>query len=291
MRAAEEGLLLLCCRLGQEVQPLTATEYQQLSALLQAAFPQPPQENVQITEVLLAGLSLPPDYCKRILTLLDREEQLPRYLTAEFSVLTRISEGFPQRLRRLGKHCPPVLFCKGDASLLNGRCVSLVGSRQLSSGGKTFARRIGALAAKEGITLVSGGAVGADYEAQESCLAAGGRVICFVPDELQRHPARKNLLYCSDEGYEFAFSSARALRRNRYIHALGEKVFVAQCPHCSGGTWAGTSENLREGYSNVYHRNDGSEGMRALQALGAVPVSDFLPSIDKVQPFQLSIFD
>ena len=92
------------------------------------------------------------------------------------------------------------------------------------------------MAAREGFTLVSGGASGADTAAQEACLAAGGTVICFVPDELSRYAPRKNLLYCSADGYDLSFSASRALRRNHFIHALGEKVFVAQCPGTSGGT-------------------------------------------------------
>ena len=31
MQAAEKSLLLLCCKLGQAVKPLTAAEYRQLS--------------------------------------------------------------------------------------------------------------------------------------------------------------------------------------------------------------------------------------------------------------------
>lgn len=290
MRPAEEILLLLLCRLGQAVRPLRESEFRELAAALERT---QADENAEITDALLCSCGVSADARSRILTLLNRRECLQDYLAAapEVSVLTRISAGFPQRLRALGSDCPSALFCKGDTSLFSTRCVSLVGSRRLYARGRAFAAHIGTLAAKEGFTLVSGGAAGADSIAQEACLAAGGSVICFVPDDLTHYPMQKNLLFCSDEGYEFTFSSARALRRNRFIHALGEKVFVAQCPQCSGGTWAGTQENLRRCLSAVYALQDSSEGIRALAALGAVLLSDFPSEIGSLTPPQLSIFN
>lgn len=290
MRPAEKLLVLLLCRLGQEIRPLRPAELRRLSEALAAVHA---DENAEVTDDVLRACGIAAEMRQRVLSLLARENVLASYLAAapEVSVLTRISADFPQRLRSLGADCPGVLFCKGDPRLLATRCVSLVGSRRLSARGRAFARHIGTLAAKEGFTLVSGGAPGADRTAQEACLAAGGRVVSFVPDALTGCRARKNVLYCSDEGYELAFSAARALRRNLFIHALGEKVFVAQCPRCAGGTWAGTRENLHRGLSTVYALGDGTEGAEALGALGAVLLPGFPPAIGDLEPPQLSIFN
>lgn len=122
-------------------------------------------------------------------------------------------------------------------------------------------------------------------------MQAGGRVISVIPDALERCPLREKQLFLCDEGYDLGFTPARALRRNHLIHALGEKSFVAQCPTTSGGTWAGSQDNLKRGLSPVYVLDDGSAGMRALLELGAVPVEDEIPSLRALQPPQLSIFD
>ena len=103
-------------------------------------------------------------------------------------------------------------------------------------------------AAEEGLTLVSGNARGADRTAQEACLAAGGRVISIVADELSKQARRRNLLYLSEDDFDGAFSTQRALSRNRCIHALGRMVFVAQSDFGHGGTWDGTVKNLRFGW-------------------------------------------
>ena len=295
MRGAEESLLLLCCKLGQPVKPLTTAEYRQMESYVKAmTLTRAKGDLGRITPSYLATLGYSDEMSKRILSLLERPRVLHDYLSAykDITAITRLDEKqFPQRLRKLGADCPAVLFCRGDLSLLHTRCISAVGSRLLFERGRNFAQEVGKLAAKEGFTLVSGNAAGADTAAQEACLDAGGRVICFLPDELTSHAARKNVLYCSAYGYDLPFSAGRALYRNLLIHALGEKVFVAQCPSTSGGTWSGASENLKRGLSEVYVLDDGSDGARSLCELGATPVEDDLPPIADLLSYQLSIFD
>lgn len=294
MRPSEEGLLLLCCKLGQPVRPLSPSEYKQLEAYVRAMNLTRSKDDFQeVTPKYLASLGYSEEMSQRIHSLLDRPEVLKSYLAAQpdISIITRISDRFPHRLRRLGSDCPPALFCKGDTALLDSRCISLVGSRMLFPRGSAFARRIGTMAANEGFTLVSGGASGADSAAQEACLAAGGDVICFVPDRLESYSSRPHVLYCCAEGYDLPFSNTRALRRNFFIHAMGEKTFVAQCPRTAGGTWQGSRENLKHGWSELYVLNDGSEGADALARLGASFVEDDLPPLADLLSYQLSIFD
>ena len=194
---------------------------------------------------------------------------------------------FPQRLReQLGARCPAALFCRGDLRLLQRPCISVVGSRHLASPGAQFAAQAGRLAAREGFTLCSGDAMGADRTAQEACLRGGGSVLIFPATELVYCPARENVLYAAEGGFELGFSAQRALGRNRFIHAMGEKTLVAQCRAGTGGTWDGTTENLRHGWSPVFVNSDGSEGAQALIARGAAPVRT-LSSLDDLQPVQL----
>ena len=115
----------------------------------------------------------------------------------------------------------------------------------------------------------TGGAAGADRTAQQACTALEGKAVVITADRLMNHLAQENVLYCSEEGYDLVFSSPRAHSRNRLIHALGERTFVAQCTHGSGGTWTGTVENLKKEYSPVICHQDGSAAMQALQELGA----------------------
>ena len=135
-------------------------------------------------------------------------------------------------------------------------------------------------AAKQGLTLVSGNARGADRAAQEACLRSGGSVISIVADELWKHPARDNVLFLSEEDYDSPFSAQRALSRNRCIHALGRMVFVAQSGLQKGGTWAGTAKNLHFGWSPVACFRDGSQASKALEQMGA-----YLIGIEDLEDF------
>ena len=188
---------------------------------------------------------------------------------------------------RLGSLAPPALFCKGDVSLLCSPCVALVGSRRLHEPGRQFAETVGALAAQEGYTLVSGGAEGADRTAQAACLRHGGKVIVFTPDRLTELKVQENILYCSEEGFDLPFTSLRALGRNRLIHALSEKTFVAQTSYQRGGTWRGSVENLRSGWSPLFVFWDGSRGAEGLMRMGAREILE-LNSIRSLQEPQLS---
>ena len=86
-------------------------------------------------------------------------------------------------------------------------------------------------------------------------------------------------------------TSMRALSRNRVIHALGEKTFVAQCNLGMGGTWSGTAKNLKENWSPVFCFRDGSEATIQLEQMGAISIelSD-LTDIANLQDSTLDLF-
>ena len=71
--------------------------------------------------------------------------------------------------------------------------------------------------------------MGADRAAQEACLTAGGSAVVFPAGRLLDCPAQAHVLYLAEQGYDLPFSAQRALSRNHFIHAMGEKTLVAQC--------------------------------------------------------------
>lgn len=289
MTAAERGFLLLCADLGDGRKPLTPAQLRTLRSRVLARTGEPDAPDRPLAAADLRALGYDEAFSARIAELLGREQELDRYLSvaAELGIfpLTRISEGYPARLRRLGEDAPAVLFCRGDRALLERPAVALAGSRELTSAGEAFARRVGALAAAEGFVLVSGNARGADRTAQDACLEAGGCVVAVVPDGLQDHsPENERIAYLCEWGWHLPMVNYRALERNRLIHVLGEKTFVAQS-HLSGGTWSGSEQNLRRNWSPLFVHDDGSPGCAALIAMGATPVrTEQLDSLHALTP-------
>ena len=272
MRGAERGFLLLGSHLGNpERKPLTVPQLRKLAEQIAYAKQENPDRELEPADLVALGYGQ--EIACHIVRLLNEEVVLDYYLEkgrrAGCVPLCRVSEGYPLLLRkRLGLDSPACLWVKGDVSLLKQPAVALVGSRDLRETNRDFAAQVGKQAAQQGYVRVSGNARGADRTAQEACLAAGGRVIVVVADELSKQPVRENLLYISEDGFEEAFSSQRALSRNRVIHALGLKTFVAQSSLKMGGTWDGTVKNLRNHWSDVYGFRDGSESMVLLEQMG-----------------------
>ena len=273
MTAGEKGFLLLTSYLGDpERKPLTVAQFRDLTARARAMTR--PLDDRELTEADLLAIGCSRSAARKILQLLEQKELLSWYVNKGYRFdcqpLTRISDGYPQRLRAaLALEAPGTLWCKGNMALLKNKTVSLVGSRDLNPDNEAFAKEVGRQAALQGYTLVSGNARGADKTAQESCLRHGGTVISVLADELTSHPIEENVLYISEEGYDLEFSSHRALSRNRLIHSFSDKVFVAQCTFGKGGTWDGSNHNLQRGWSQVFCLRDGSRAMQELEQMGA----------------------
>lgn len=285
MTPREQGFLLLTSQLGNpERKPLTPAQLRTLTDRMRAV-PVPPEEReLEIRDLMALGYG--PEFGSRILTLLAETDLLAHYLArgrrAGCVPITRVSPGYPALMRqRLGGEAPGCLWAKGDRSLLERPAISLVGSRDMGTANREFAREAGRQAAIQGFVLISGNARGADREAQNACLEAGGSVISIVADELGKQTVRDRVLYLSEDGFDGAFSVQRALSRNRCIHAMGRCVLVAQASLQKGGTWDGTSKNLRFGWSGVCCFDDGSDAAQVLEQMGAVQIG--LPELGNLR--------
>lgn len=296
MNPKEAGFLLLTCKLGNPDRKVLSTAQLRTLADRMTLMPEPEGER-ELEAADLAALGYGADLAERIVALLEEESLLKYYLRRGSKLdcvpITRASPVYPLILRkRLGLDAPGCLWAKGDQSILDTPMVSLVGSRELLPANREFAEEVGRQAALQGFTLVSGNARGADRAAQNACLASGGRVVSIVADSLTDHRRRENVLYLSEDGFGEEFSAQRALSRNRCIHALGQKTFVAQSSYQSGGTWDGTVKNLRFGWSPVFCFDDGSPAMALLEQMGANLVArEALRDLSGMNGSTLSLFD
>lgn len=302
---SEICMLLLSAMPGEE-RPVRDSLYRRLSHAASALQPSEAVGELTLEELLRLGCDR--EEGENILWRLEQRDALHLYLTnleeKGIFLTTRISPDYPAMLReRLGERSPLVLYCTGNPELLQKKCISLVGSRKLREKGSRFARKMGALIAREGYVYCSGGAEGADSEGFLAATDNGGSAILFLPDSLLKAmetPAYKRLLkegrllLVSLQGYDLPFTPVRALDRNRLIHAMGEKVLVAQSDYGSGGTWRGVMDNLKESWSSVYICNDEPEdaGTKGLSERGCIPVeTDRVRSVHDLVPIQKSLFE
>lgn len=137
-------------------------------------------------------------------------------------------------------HPPPVLFARGDLSLLAGRRVGIVGTRNATAHGRETARALGHGLASSGVHVVSGLARGVDGHAHRGVLAAEGtgRPIAIVASGLDVvYPREHRDLWEAVGNCGLLLSEAppgvppephRFPLRNRIVAALSEVVVVVE---------------------------------------------------------------
>lgn len=293
MNPKDYSFLLLMGKMGDPARtPLTTAQLRLLTQRICQS--ELEWEDRELEAEHLLSLGLPTELCQRILSLLADDYKLKRYVdSAEhngFYPVTRTDPQYPLILRkRLGLEAPGCIWFKGNWDIIQQPAVALVGSRNISKENLAFAQEVGRQAARQGFTLVSGNARGADRAAQDACLQAGGNVVVVTAEALPAHDVADNLLFLSEEDFDEPFSIYRALHRNRIIHALGEMTFVAQCSLGKGGTWNGTMQNLRNHWTPVFSYQDNSEAARSLEVGGAALISkDELRDFSSLVTSQLS---
>lgn len=302
----QEICLLLMCALPAADRPLREGLYRKMMRALSALGTENVDPDAELDEQELVRLGCGVQEARAILARLKKRDVLMRYLrnldNKGITVITRISPEYPHRLRRvLGDRAPLVLWCAGNLHLFRERCIALVGSRQLREKGKLFAVAAGNSIAEHGYTYCSGGAAGADTVGFHAAVKAGGSAVVFVADSLADCMNRNlygkalkagRLLLVSEGGFDEHFSTPRALSRNRLIHAMGEKTLVAQSDYGIGGTWNGSLENLKAGWSPVLVCNEEPEdpGTRGLVERGGTPVLTVeLNNLDGLDAQQLAM--
>ena len=210
-------------------------------------------------------------------------------MTAQFDLIVTLpwsDSRYPAWLRVLPDP-PPVLWARGDLSVLEQPSVAIVGSRAASQYAKTVARGLAAGLARAGLAVTSGLARGVDGAAHLGCLDAGGRTIAVVgtgvdvvyPPEheaLAERIASAGLLV-SELAPGSPPNAWHFPRRNRLISGLSRAVVVVEASEKSGSliTARLALEQGREVMavpgSVLYGRN---RGAHALIKDGAMPVED-----------------
>lgn len=152
------------------------------------------------------------------------------------------------------KSYPKQLFYDGKVELLKRKKVSIVGSRKPTKYSRIYTQKISSLLAKDGVCIVSGGAMGIDAAAH---LGAGAsNTIAVLPCGIDmRYPAiNKNLLNeIQNSGlllsqFEEGFCAAAwsFVVRNELVVALGDVLIVGEAD-LGGGTMRSVEFALKMG--------------------------------------------
>jgi DNA processing protein len=95
------------------------------------------------------------------------------------TLLTWLDEAYPRRLKEIAQP-PPVLYVRGDLTPQDEWAVAIVGTRKMTHYGEEVAQELASFLARNGVTVVSGLALGVDAAAHQAALDAGGRTIAVL---------------------------------------------------------------------------------------------------------------
>ncbi|MEE9443137.1 MAG: DNA-processing protein DprA [candidate division Zixibacteria bacterium] len=159
------------------------------------------------------------------------------------NILTLLDEDYPQSLSEIYDP-PPFLFIKGNLGPSDINAVALVGSRNASEYGRMTASKLAGELAANGVTIVSGMAIGIDSSSHRGALQTGGRTLAVLGSGIDViYPRENKRLYgeISENGAVISEffpgtepNSGHFPRRNRVISGLSKAVIVVEAGQKSG---------------------------------------------------------
>lgn len=263
MHTQTQAVLLLTAWFSRpgptDPKPLTPTEWGRFAQWLHAQGAAPETLlTCNDPRQVLTGWSDKTVTPERVKALLARSAALglafERWQRAGLWVMIRSDEDYPTRLKKLlGHSAPPLFFGCGNRLLLDKGGIAVVGSRDADDTDLACASELGRVFARQGRSVVSGGARGVDEAAMLGALAAGGTAIGVLADSLLRSTTSaryrsaliaQDLVLVSTVYPEATFNVGNAMARNRYVYCLSDAAIVVTSRN-SGGTWNGAIEDLK----------------------------------------------
>ena len=201
--------------------------------------------------------------------------------------VTRGDPEYPPQLNAFPS-APPVLFVRGDVSVLKLPSLAYVGTRHPTSWGLAMTAKLAAGAARAGFCVVSGMAAGIDTAAHRAVLEEGGKtaavfgcgVDIIYPVENQRlsEEIRRSGCLVSHFPMGTKGSPGNFPARNALVVGLTCGTIVVEAPKKSGALITAnlTLRAKRPLFAVPGNADsDASEGTNALLGAGALPISRF----------------
>ncbi len=272
LHAQTQAVLLLTAYLAKptrdEPRPLAPMEWGRFARWLKEQGIAPEMLLRDDPARLLAGWMDRTVTLERIHALLNRAGALglavEKWQRAGLWILIRADADYPSRLKKhLQADSPPVLFGCGNRRLLDRGGIAVVGSRHARPEDLAFTTRLGAEAALQGLSVISGGARGVDETAMLGALVREGTAVGILADSLLRAATSArfrpsllngNLALISPFNPEAGFEVGNAMARNKYIYCLADAAIVIAADREQGGTWHGAVENLKHGWTPLWVR-------------------------------------
>ncbi len=205
-------------------------------------------------------------------------------------------EKYPEKLR-LVKPLVKKIYACGDISLLSNKSIAVVGSRNNSEYGKKITEKITKELVYNGVTIISGMAIGIDDIAHRACIENGGKTIAVLGSGFNNIYPKENKklfyqiinsggLVISEYSIDTQVQMKNFPKRNRIISGLSDGVLIVEGAYRSGTSI--TARNAEVQGKKIFYvpncvGNKNSYGPIRLGKAGAIMVTcgkDILDEID-----------
>ncbi len=229
---------------------------------------------------------------------LDLEKEKEKLDLQNIQIIDFKSENYPKLLLEI-PDLPPLLYVRGKMENTEELCVAVVGSRKITTYGRTVTPDLVLPLCRQGATIVSGLAFGVDALAHETAVKAGKRTMAVLGggvDEQSVYPKHHQLLaqqiietggaLLSEYPPKTPNLQHHFISRNRIISGMSSATLVVECGLDSGSliTARHALEQNRQVFAvpgPIY--SPMSEGPNNLLKMGAKPVtkaSDILEDLN-----------
>lgn len=206
----------------------------------------------------------------------------------DVNTLTLKNRGIPAKLRSIPSP-PKELFHRGQplTELLKRPTVAIVGSRGVTTYGTQVTNDLATKLAEQGVTIVSGLALGVDAIAHQAALEVGGLTLAVLPSSVEEpYPATNRQLaekivvqggaLISEYPAGTKSFKTNFVARNRLVAGLADAVLITEAAEASGSLH--TAEFARKQGKKVLAvpgniTSPGSAGTNGLIKTGAIPVT------------------
>lgn len=176
--------------------------------------------------------------------IINLDEEIIKYEKLDIDIITCFDKIYPKILKEI--YSPPViLYARGNIEMLkNKNLLSVVGTRKYSEYGKSVIKNLVTQISNQGITIVSGLAIGIDALAHIEALKESGSTIAILGSAIDRvYPSsnfnlakkiQENGLILSELPIGTKFSKENFPKRNRIIAGLSRATLIIEAGEKSG---------------------------------------------------------
>lgn len=279
------ALLLFCCQLKEYKEvPVTTEEWLEVEKKIRNCGLKGPSSLLSMSLDELVEILHIEEFCAY--KMMERIKTMPHFISAlnnlearGINIVTKYDGLYPlDLLKYVKKRAPLYLFYCGDMEIINTG-ITIAGLNEVVKKENSYIKRLIDKMLEENKMYISNNTKGMDNIAFQYTLHHGGRVLCFVCEQLEhkskeyrRYLKNKQLVMVSAVDPTAKFNITHAIDRNGYVCGLSRYQIIINSSINNGATWFTALQNMHHHWTVPFVVENEYIGNIRLLEMGAVPM-------------------